>query len=153
MQYWLMKSEPEAFGIDDLQRVGSEPWDGIRNYQARNFMRDDMQIGDQVLFYHSNCKPPGIVGVAEIASKAYPDPTQFDPDDSHYDADSKPDAPRWLLVDVRIVRKLDGIISLEQIKTHADQLDGLPLIRKGNRLSIMPVRKRHFDYLLQLDTE
>lgn len=153
MQYWLMKSEPEAFGIDDLQRVGSEPWDGIRNYQARNFMRDDMQIGDQVLFYHSNCKPPGIVGVAEIASKAYPDPTQFDPVDSHYDADSKPDAPRWLLVDVRFVRKLDGIISLALIKAHADQLDGLPLIRKGNRLSIMPVRKRHFDYLLQLDTE
>ncbi|MDA3933247.1 MAG: EVE domain-containing protein [Gammaproteobacteria bacterium] len=148
-----MKSEPEAFGIDDLQRVGSEPWDGIRNYQARNFMRDDMQIGDQVLFYHSNCKPPGIVGVAEIASKAYPDPTQFDPDDSHYDADSKPDAPRWLLVDVRFVRKLDGSISLAQIKAHADQLDGLPLIRKGNRLSIMPVRKQHFDYLLQLDTE
>lgn len=150
MQYWLMKSEPEEFSIDDLQRVGTEPWDGIRNYQARNFMRDDMQIGDQVLFYHSNCKPPGIAGIAEIASKAYPDPTQFDPDNSHYDAGSKPDDPRWLLVDVRFVRKLDHIISLSTIKAHAAQLDGLPLIRKGNRLSIMPVSKAHFDFLLSL---
>ncbi len=116
-------------------------------------MRDDMQIGDQVLFYHSNCKPPGIVGVAKIASKAYPDPTQFDPDNSHYDADSKPDDPRWLLVDVSFVRKLDGIISLPAIKAHAEQLDGLALIRKGNRLSIMPVSKQHFDFLLGLDTQ
>ena len=153
MQYWLMKSEPEEFSIDDLQRVGTEPWDGIRNYQARNFMRDDMRIGDQVLFYHSNCKPPGIVGVAKIASKSYPDPTQFDPDNSHYDADSKPDDPRWLLVDVSFVRKLDGIISLPVIKAHAEQLDGLPLIRKGNRLSIMPVSQQHFDFLLGLDTQ
>ncbi len=147
-----MKSEPDAFSIDDLQRVTCEPWDGVRNYQARNFMRDDMQIGDQVLFYHSNCKPPGIVGVAEIASAAYPDPTQFDPDHPHHDPGSKPDDPRWLQVDVRFVRKLDDIISLATIKAHADQLDGLPLIRKGNRLSIMPLRKQHFDFLLALST-
>jgi len=150
LQYWLMKSEPDEFSIDDLQRVGSEPWDGIRNYQARNFMRDDMQIGDQVLFYHSNCKPPGIAGIAKIASEAYPDPTQFDPDNKHFDANSKQDNPRWLLVDVSFVHKLDSIIGLPTIKAHAGQLDGLPLIRKGNRLSIMPVSKAHFDFLLQL---
>jgi predicted RNA-binding protein with PUA-like domain len=110
-----------------------------------------MQVGDRVLFYHSNCKPPGIVGLAEIASEAYPDPTQFDPDDKHYDAGSDPDQPRWLLVDVRFVRKLNGIIDLPTIKAHADALDGLPLIRRGNRLSVMPVDPAHYSFLLGLE--
>ena len=151
MNYWLMKSEPDVFGIDDLERVGVEPWDGVRNYQARNFMRDDMALGDQVLFYHSNCKPPGIVGIAEVASAPYPDPTQFDPDSKYHDPKSDPDHPRWQLVDVRFVRKLKRTIPLDEIKQHAEALDGLPLIRKGNRLSVMPVAAEHWDYLLGLE--
>lgn len=151
MNYWLMKSEPDVFGIDDLERVGVEPWDGVRNYQARNFMRDDMTVGDQVLFYHSNCKPPGIVGIAEIASEPYPDPTQFDSDSKYCDPKSDPEHPRWQLVDVRFVRKLRRTIPLDEIKQHAAALDGLPLIRKGNRLSVMPVAAEHWDYLLGLE--
>ena len=148
-----MKSEPEEFGIDDLERVGTEPWDGIRNYQARNFMRDGMKIGDQVLFYHSNSKPPGIAGIAEIASNTYPDPTQFDPDNKHYDPKSDPENPRWLLLDVRFVRHLKRYVSLETIKAHTDQLDGMALVRKGNRLSIMPVEKHHWDFLVSLEEQ
>ncbi len=151
MQYWLMKSEPDAFSIDDLERAGVEPWDGIRNYQARNFMRDDMAIGDQVLIYHSNCKPPGIAGIGEVASKPYPDHTQFDSNSKYFDASSDPDNPRWQLVDIKFIRKLKRLIPLDEIKQHADQLDGLILIRKGSRLSIMPVDKQHWDYLTGLE--
>ncbi len=151
MQYWLMKTEPEAFSIDDLKRVGTEPWDGVRNYQARNFMRDDMKIGDKVFFYHSNCKEPGVVGIAEVASKPYPDPTQFDPETPYYDPKSDPDDPRWILVDVRYKRHTRRTISLREIKQHADALDGLPLIRRGNRLSVMPIDKAHWDYIMGLE--
>jgi len=151
MNYWLMKSEPDVFGIADLERVGVEPWDGVRNYQARNFMRDGMAIGDPILFYHSNCKPPGIVGIAEVASAPYPDPTQFEPESKYYDPKSDPEHPRWQLVDVRFVRKLERMIPLDEIKRHADALDGLPLIRKGNRLSVMPVAAEHWDCLLGLE--
>lgn len=151
MQYWLMKSEPDAFSIDDLEKAGTEPWDGIRNYQARNFMRDDMVVGDQVFFYHSNCKPPGIIGLAEVASAPYPDHTQFDSSSNYYDAGSDPKDPRWLLVDIKFIRKLKRLISLDEVKQLADQLEGLPLIRKGNRLSIMPISKQHWDYLLDLE--
>lgn len=146
-----MKSEPEEFSIDDLERVGTEPWDGIRNYQARNFMRDDMSVGDKVFIYHSNSKPPGIAGIATVASKAYPDPTQFEADNNHYDPKSDPENPRWLLVDVCFVRRLKRYISLDEIKQHADNLEGMALIRKGNRLSIMPVEKAHWNYLLKLE--
>ncbi|GAB4201183.1 MAG: EVE domain-containing protein [Wenzhouxiangellaceae bacterium] len=151
MAYWLMKSEPDTFGIDDLKAVKQEPWDGVRNYQARNFMRDDMKAGDKVFFYHSNTKPPGIVGIAKVVGKAYPDPTQFDPDSKYFDPKSDPDNPRWQLVDVKYVRKLKRCISLDELKQHAQALDGMPLLRKGNRLSIMPVTDEHWDYILNLE--
>lgn len=151
MAYWLMKSEPDVFGIDDLERKGREPWDGVRNYQARNFMRDEMQIGDGILFYHSNAKPPGIAGIARVASTAYPDPTQFDPNSKYYDADSKPDNPRWQLVDIAFERKLARYLSLDELKQHADALVDFPLLRKGNRLSVMPVAEAHWNYILQLE--
>lgn len=153
MNYWLIKSEPDAFSIDDLEKCpgGKDHWDGIRNYQARNFMRDDMKVGDRVLFYHSNCKPPGVVGIAEVASKAYPDHTAFDPNEKYFDAKSDPDNPRWLMVDIRFVRKLDRKITLEEIKSHAERLEGFPLVRRGNRLSIMPVSGDHWDFILSLE--
>ena len=153
MNYWLIKSEPDAFSIDDLENApnGTEHWDGIRNYQARNFMRDDMKIGDLAFFYHSNCKPPGIVGVCEVVSQAYPDHTAFDPRAKYYDAGSDPDNPRWLMVDVKFQRRTRRMITLEEIKSHADRLEGLPLIRRGNRLSIMPVDKKHWKFILSLE--
>ena len=150
MAYSLMKSEPDAYSIDDLKRDKREPWDGIRNYQARNMMRDDMQIGDEVFFYHSNCKEPGVVGIMKIASEAYPDPFQFDPESNYYDPKSDPDNPRWCLVDVEFVRKLDRNITLAEIKA-AKGLDGLVLTRKGNRMSIMPVEKKHWNKLLSFE--
>lgn len=152
MAYWLMKTEPDVFGIDDLMNrpKQTEPWDGIRNYQARNFMRDDMQAGDEVFFYHSNATPPGIVGIARIASEAYPDPTQFDPDSSYYDPKSDPDNPRWLLVDVQFVRKFDRILSLQELKDSAEKLPDFRLLARGNRLSIMPVEPRHWQAVLKL---
>jgi len=150
MNYWLMKSEPDAYSIDDLEREGREPWDGIRNYQARNMMRDDMKIGDEVFFYHSNCKEPGIVGIMKVASEPYPDPMQFDRTSKYYDPKSTKDNPRWCLVDVEFVRKLDRTISLAEIKD-TKGLDGLILTRKGNRLSIMPIDKKHWSRLLSLE--
>lgn len=153
MRYWLMKSEPEEFSFGDLkERPGkTEPWDGVCNYQARNFMRDDMKKGDKVFFYHSNCAEPGIVGIARISREAYPDPTAFDPEDSHYDPKSDPDKPRWFLVEVTYQKALKRTITLKEIKGHAEALEGLPLIRRGNRLSVMPVDKAHWDYILGLE--
>lgn len=153
MQYWLMKSEPEAFSFDDLKArpKRTEPWDGVRNYQARNFMRDEMKVGDRIFFYHSNCKEPGIVGIAEVASKPYPDPTQFDPESKYFDPKSDPDDPRWILVDVRYKRDLKRPITLSEIKDHADALDGLQLIKRGNRLSVMPIAAEHWDYILGME--
>ena len=150
MNYWLMKSEPDAYSIDDLERDGREPWDGIRNYQARNMMRDEMKIGDEVFFYHSNCKEPGIVGIMKVASEPYPDPMQFDRTSKYYDPKSTKDNPRWCLVDVEFVRKLERTISLAEIKDTTG-LDGLILTRKGNRLSIMPIDKTHWSRLLSLE--
>ncbi|MGD2128266.1 MAG: EVE domain-containing protein [Lysobacterales bacterium] len=153
MNYWLMKSEPDAFSIDDLKAMPGrkDHWDGIRNYQARNFMRDDMRKGDLVFFYHSNCKEPGIVGVCEIVSGAYPDHTAFDATSKYFDAGSDPENPRWLMVDVRYRRKTRRLISLAELKEHAERLEGFPLIRRGNRLSIMPVTKEHWDFILSLE--
>ncbi|ALR06354.1 EVE domain-containing protein [Xylella fastidiosa] len=150
--YWLMKSEPDAFSIDDLQRIGTEPWNGIRNYQARNFIRDKIHIGDSVLFYHSNCKPPGIVGLAKIASAAYPDESQFDPNSDYYDPKAKREQPRWYLVDIAFERKLARTITLEHIKQHAEALgEGFPLTTRGNRLSVFPVTTTQWKLLLSLE--
>lgn len=153
MNYWLIKSEPDAFSIDDLKNSPGKKdhWDGIRNYQARNFMRDDMRKGDQVLFYHSNCKEPGIVGIAEITSGAYPDHTAFDASSNYFDPKSDPENPRWLMVDVRYKRKTRRLISLSELKSHAERLDNFALVRRGNRLSIMPVSKAHWDFILSLE--
>jgi len=149
MQYWLIKSEPDAFSIDDLQQAGVEPWDGIRNYQARNFMRDQMQVGDQVFFYHSSCAVPGIVGVCEVASAPYPDPTAFNPEEKYYDPKSDPDKPRWILVDMKFVKKLEQPISLTELKT-LQELAEMRLLKKGNRLSIMPVEKSEWEFIMDL---
>ncbi|HMB59258.1 MAG TPA: EVE domain-containing protein [Xanthomonadales bacterium] len=153
MNYWLIKSEPDAFSIDDLKNSPAKKthWDGVRNYQARNYMRDDMRKGDPVFFYHSNCETPAIVGIAEVASGAYPDHTAFDPKDHHYDAKSDPEDPRWLMVDMRYKRKTKREISLQELKQYEKQLDGLALIRRGNRLSVMPVSKKHWDFILKLE--
>lgn len=151
MAYWLMKSEPEEFSIDDLERVGSEPWNGVRNYQARNYMRDGMRPGDGVLFYHSNCQPPGIVGLAKVAAKARPDPTQFDPESDYYDPGSKPEDPRWLLVDVAFDRRLRRMIPLDELKQHAEALQDFALLRRGNRLSVLPVTRAQWNHVLKLE--
>ncbi|MDQ5770452.1 EVE domain-containing protein [Thiothrix subterranea] len=150
MQYWLMKSEPDVFGIDDLQKVGIEPWDGVRNYQARNMLRDQMQIGDQVFFYHSNCDVPGIVGIAKIATQGYPDDTAFNPEAKYFDPKSDPQNPRWYRVDVQFVRKLTRTISLYEMREHA-ALQDMPLVRKGCRLSIMPVSATEWQTILDLE--
>ena len=147
-----MKSEPEEFSISDLSRVGVEPWGGVRNYQARNFMRDGMRVGDGILFYHSNCKPPGIVGIAEVASRAKPDPTQFDSNSDYFDKASSPEEPRWLLVDVGFGRVFERIIALDELQRHAEELGDFALLRRGNRLSVMPVTAAQWRYVLNLET-
>jgi predicted RNA-binding protein with PUA-like domain len=150
IQHWLMKSEPDAFSIDDLKRRKQEAWDGVRNYQARNFMRDGMRPGDKVFFYHSNCAVPGIVGIAEVVTDAYPDPSQFDPKSKYFDPGSSRDNPRWMLVDVKFVKKLKRTISLDELKNDPALID-MPLLRKGNRLSVMPVDAAHWKYILALE--
>lgn len=150
MTYWLIKSEPDEYGIDDLERDRTEPWDGIRNYQARNMIRDDMQVGDEILFYHSSCKVPAVVGIARVASEPYPDPTQFDPSSKYYDEKSSRDEPRWVLVDVEFVRRTKRPITLAEIKELPD-LDGFRLTQRGNRLSVFPVDKAHWDAVLGLE--
>ena len=150
MNHWLMKSEPDAFSIDDLKRKKREAWDGVRNYQARNFMRDGMRPGDKVFFYHSTCAVPGIVGLAEVATDAYPDPSQFDPKSKYFDPGSSRDNPRWMLVDVKFVKKLKRTISLDEMKNDPALAD-MPLLRKGNRLSVMPVDAAHWKYILGLE--
>jgi predicted RNA-binding protein with PUA-like domain len=147
MRYWLMKSEPDEASIDDLAAARSRtlPWTGVRNYQARNFMRDTMQIGDGVLFYHSSCPQPGIAGLAEVASGAYPDPTQFDKTSSYYDAKSRPEEPRWMLVDVRFVKKT-RLVPLGELREH-DALANMRVLAKGNRLSITPVTEDEWRYI------
>jgi len=150
MNYWLMKSEPDVFGIDHLKAVKVEPWDGVRNYQARNMMRDQMKKGDMVFFYHSNTDVPGIVGIMEVVKEGYPDHTAFDPEAKYYDPKSDPDNPRWYMVDVKFKRKLKRTISLSELK-ELEELEDMPLVRKGNRLSIMPVTKEQWDFILSLE--
>lgn len=137
MNYWLMKSEPDEASILDLERSGTLPWTGVRNYQARNFMRDLMQLGDGVLFYHSSCPEPGIAGLAEVCSAAYPDATQFDAASPYFDAKSKPDAPRWVHVDVRW-RETTRLLSLKEMR-EAPELASMRVLERGSRLSITPV--------------
>lgn len=153
MRYWLMKTEPAEFGFDDLKNRSdrTEPWDGVRNYQARNMMRDQMKKGDKVFIYHSNTDVPGIVGIARVVREGYPDDTAFDPHDKHYDPKSNPDEPRWYRVDVASDRSLKRTIPLQEIKAHAQALDGFALIRRGNRLSVMPVAPEHWEYILKLE--
>ena len=152
MAYWLMKSEPDAYSIDDLERDGREMWDGIRNYQARNMMRDEMKKGDLVFFYHSNCDEPGIVGIMTVAREGYPDHTAFDPKQKYHDAKSDPENPRWYMVDVKHKRKLKRTITLKELKEYADtELRDCPLVRKGNRLSIMPLTERQWNFILSLE--
>jgi len=150
MAYWLMKSEPDEVSIDDALAAPDRtvPWFGVRNYQARNFMRDGMQVGDGVLFYHSSCPEPGIAGLAEIASTAYPDDTQFDPNSHYYDAKSKPEQPRWLMVDVKAVRKT-RLLSLAELRT-LPALEEMVVLQKGSRLSITPVTPAQWAALQKL---
>lgn len=149
--YWLMKSEPDEASIDDLQRAGVLPWTGVRNYQARNFMRDRMAPGDGVLFYHSSTRVPGIYGLASVASAPYPDPTQFDRSSKYHDAKATVEAPRWQLVDVRFVERLDPALTLARIREHVTELgEDFALIRRGNRLSILPVTTHQWRLLCGL---
>ncbi len=149
MARWLVKSEPDVFSIDDLKARRVEPWDGVRNYQARNYLRA-MARGDEVLVYHSNCAVPAVVGVAKVARTAYPDPTQFDPSSRYHDATSDPADPRWSAVDLRFVRKLRHPVSLEALKREAHRLGDLALVRRGNRLSVMPVTDDQWDVIMEL---
>ncbi len=152
MNYWLMKSEPEVFSISDLEnRPGkTEPWDGIRNYQARNFIRDDMRGGDLAFFYHSNCESPGIAGIMTIAAAARPDPTAFDKKHVHYDPKSKAENPAWYLVDVKFRKKFKRIITLNELREYK-ALSNMKLLQKGNRLSVMPVTSAEWNYILDLE--
>ena len=150
MQYWLMKSEPDTYSIDDLQSFGVDHWDGIRNYQVRNFFRNQMQVGEQAFFYHSNCKEPGIVGTMEIVSTAYPDHTAFDPSEKYFDSKSDPENPRWLMVDVRYIRHLDRMITLGELRQQK-QIADMKLLQRGNRLSVLPLSKMEWQYILEME--
>jgi len=154
MAYWLMKSEPDVFGIEHLKALPNQTdhWDGVRNYQARNMMRDEMKVGDQVFFYHSNCKPPAIVGIMEVTKEGYPDYTAFDPDQKYYDPKSDPDKPRWYMVDVKHVRDLKREIPLDELKTYPE-LSEMRLVQKGNRLSIMPVTEDEWNFILSIEDQ
>jgi predicted RNA-binding protein with PUA-like domain len=150
MNYWLMKSEPETFSIDSLAaaRGKSAAWDGVRNYQARNFLRDQMKKGDLVFFYHSSCAIPGIAGVVSVIREAYPDHTAFERTHEHYDPDSDPQQPRWYMVDVKLERKFARIITLEELRAHAGtRLKHMVLLKRGNRLSITPVTKDEWQFI------
>jgi predicted RNA-binding protein with PUA-like domain len=154
MNYWLLKSEPGTFGIDHLLRARKQTtgWDGVRNFQARNFIRDGMQKGDRAFFYHSGCEVPGVAGIVKISRAAYPDTSAFDPTDDHYDPDSDRKNPRWFKIDVTLEKKLNRIISLTELRQHANgPLKDLIILRRGNRLSITPVSKSEWDFILSLE--
>jgi predicted RNA-binding protein with PUA-like domain len=148
-RYWLLKSEPGTYSIADLRRDGTTCWDGVRNYQARNFMRDEMRVGDGVLFYHSQAKPTGIYGVAEVAREAYADDTAFDADDAHYDPKSDPANPTWLMVDVRYVGTFKEPITLEILK-QTPGLEQMQVTKRGNRLSVQPVTREEWDIIMRM---
>ena len=150
MKYWLMKNEPDDYSIDDLKNDKTEPWDGIRNYQVRNMIRDDMRIGDIAFYYHSNCDIPGIYGLMTINSKAYPDHTAFDKKAKYYDIKSDKKKPTWLMVDVKYKRKLKNPITLKELKNDK-KLSNMRVVQKGNRLSITEVEKEDWEYILSLE--
>ncbi len=154
MGYWLLKTEPESFGIEHLagatRRTSS--WDGVRNYQARNFLRDQLRRGDQAFLYHSSCAVPGIAGIVTVTRAAYPDVSAFDRKNEHFDAGSDPAAPRWYTIDVQLRRRCKRIITLEELRAHGDgKLRGLRLLQRGNRLSVMPVSAAHWQFILTLE--
>jgi predicted RNA-binding protein with PUA-like domain len=150
MNYWLMKSEPDAFSVDDLaaRPKKTEPWTGVRNYQARNFMRDDMKRGDPVFFYHSSCAKPGIVGIMQVSKKAYPDETQFDRESDYFDQKATRENPRWVHVDVKLTRKT-RLVSIEELRSHPE-LESMQVLRRGNRLSITPVTEAEWQFIVSL---
>lgn len=154
MNYWLMKSEPSTFGIDDLAKKKNRTtgWDGVRNFQARNYLRDGMKKGDLAFFYHSSCEVPGIAGIVKVVREGYPDQTAFDASDDHYDAGSRPEAPRWYQVDVKLEKKFDRIITLDELRAHANgKLKDMIVLKRGNRLSITPVTKSQFEFIASLE--
>lgn len=154
MKYWLFKSEPNEFGFDDLLKCPdqTEPWTGVRNYQARNLLRDDVKLGDKVLFYHSSTTTPAVVGIAEVVKEAYADPSQFDKKSDYFDEGSKKENPRWVAVDVKAVKKLKNVVTLEQIRKEPP-LKNMRLVQRGNRLSITPVSKEEFETIIKLSGE
>ena len=154
MNYWLLKSEPDSFSIDALGKAPKQTttWDGVRNFQARNMLRDSMKKGDLAFFYHSSCDVPGIAGIVSVVREGYPDVTAFDPKHHHYDADSNKQAPRWFVVDLKLKRKLKRVITLDELRKYADKkLKDFVLLRRGNRLSVMPVSKQDWDFVLGLE--
>jgi len=154
MNYWLMKTEPSTFGVDDLAAKPRKTamWDGVRNYQARNMLRDDFKKGDQALLYHSSAEVVGVAGIMQVVRTAYPDPTAFDKKHDHYDADSDPQNPRWYVVDVQLKRRLKRVITLDELREHETrELDGMLLLKRGNRLSITPVSAAHWKFILSLE--
>ena len=154
MQHWLIKTEPSVFGIDDLAaaKAKTTSWEGVRNYQARNMIRDQMRKGDQAFLYHSSCEVPGVAGIVRVVRPAYPDRTAFDRRDDHYDPASTPDDPRWYTFDVRLLRRLKRVIGLDELRAHAPkELAGMILLRAGNRLSVMPVEEAHWRFILSLE--
>lgn len=153
MNYWLLKSEPSSFSIDDLARAKGQTtgWDGVRNYQARNFLRDGMKRGDRAFYYHSSCDVPGIVGIVRVVREAYPDPTAFKKGDHHYDADSDPANPRWFAVDVRLERRFDRVVTLDELRgrNHA-RLKDMIVLKRGNRLSVTPVTRTEWECIVSM---
>ena len=153
MHHWLLKTEPSTFSVEDLERAPRRTtgWDGVRNYQARNMLRDGMKRGDQAFLYHSSCEVPGIAGIVEVVKEGYPDPTAFDRRHHHYDPGSDPANPRWYMVDVKLVRRLARVITLTELRAHAKALSGMALLRAGNRLSVTAVDDRHWQFILALE--
>jgi predicted RNA-binding protein with PUA-like domain len=149
MKHWLMKSEPDVFSIDTLKTKKKSGWDGVRNYQARNYMRDDMKKGDLVLFYHSSCEIPGVAGLARVSKESHPDPTQFDPKSEYYDPKATKEDPRWFMVEVEFVEKFEHVVTLADLKAKKE-LAGMPLVQKGSRLSINPVTEKEYNTILKM---
>lgn len=149
MNYWLFKSEPNCYSINDLERDKVQAWDGVRNYQARNMLRDEIKKGDKILFYHSSCAEPAVVGLCEIVKEGYPDATAFDPTSEHPDLKSDPENPRWFMVDLKFEAKFKTPVSLSQMK-EMHEFSGMKLLQKGNRLSLFPIEKKHFDLICHI---